>query len=372
MYLVGVIIVIVMLAAVILFLSAFLFVRKVIKVSLHPGRNKLRNYFSDRFLKIIMDGREPDYNSIRRSFSAMLKRSRFSGKYSRRMKTVAARGVLISIAQQITGEELERTRNIFKSLGFVRGAVNDLRDSRWWERARAIRELQIMKCNSALDALFPLLSDPDEDIRLLAFEASLDISGPEAIPLMIGAFPKISLWSAINLSHNMLAKKTFAGDLLMPLLNISEKSVRGFAIQMLGMFEWIPAVGELIRIAGGSDLEDSVYALLSLTAIGDSRTYQAAIKAAGSSYWQIRVCAALLLGRLGDESAVPTLIKMLHDPNHIVQRHAASALSKLGTEGKQALDFAAADKTFDVWEVALEILHEQKLGITPPELVYQW
>lgn len=372
MQLVVIIIVIVMLAAIILFLSVFLFVRKVVKVSLHEGRTELRDYFAGKFMKIIMDEKEPDLSSIERSFSVMMKRSRFSGRYSKRMKMVAARKVLLSIAQQITGEELERTRKIFKSLGFVKMAVNDLKDRRWWERARAIRELQIMKCDSALDALFPLLSDPDEDVRLLAFETGLDIGGEAAIPLMIGAFPRISLWSAINLSNDMLSKKKFAGDLLMPLLNVPDRSIRRFAIQMLGMFEWIPAVGELVKIAGGRDPEESAYALLSLTAIGDPRAFQAASKAAESSDGRVRACAALLLGRLGNESAVPALMKMLHDTNHIVQRHAASALSRFGDAGKQALDFAAGDRNFSVREAALEIVDEKKLGIVRPELLYQW
>ncbi|MGC8595591.1 MAG: HEAT repeat domain-containing protein [Candidatus Kryptoniota bacterium] len=363
---------IVALVATVVFLSAFLFLRKVMGLGKFRASNKLKDYYSAEFLQIIFSDTEPDYRSIVENFKALIKDRIPFGAYGRKRHYAVAQEVLLSLAQEIKGEELERVRRLYKELGFVKNSIRKLRDQRWWKRAEAVRELEVMKCESALDFLFPLLSDQNEEVRALAFEAGIEIGGTDVLPILIEAIPKISLWLALNLSGIIKSKKEDAGSLLMPLLKVRETTVRKFTIQMLGMLEWIPATDILIQIANGNDLQEAAYALMALASIGDQRAFPVGMKAILNPHWQIRACAAQLLGRLGDERAVPILLDRLSDESYSVRLNSAWALANCGQFGIAALSHVVSSKIGRAVEVAAEVLDEIKLGNSGPEVAFQW
>ena len=326
-------------------------------------------YYFGELLTLLLGSEEVDLQRAAAAFQERLKRK---WNFSTSGSSHAARSAFMKLAKELSGEELDNVRKLYSMVGLHHKAMKELRDYRWWKRSAAVSELRTMRNLESLEDILLLLSDADEMLKVQAFEAGLDIGGFEILPFMIESLPEITLLTAMGLETIILAQDGHAADFIMPILNIKGDNSRKFAIQMLGILRWIPAVPTLIQITTGEKADESVYALLSLSAIGDPRAVHAGLKALTSKSWQIRACGILLLGELGDPQGLPLLAAMLGDSSREVRLHAGYALTKFGKEGLSILSKATNSDLPGTRAAATEVMDNFNIGIAQRVLEFQW
>ncbi len=324
-----------MISTIVIITVAFLLVHKIISWNAIKPNEALHNFFAERFSIALATNAE--VGDVRKSFVSMLKSSRNLGVYRQKKKRMVARKVLRTMSSSVVGENKEWLLNVYESMGFADDAVRELKDRRWWKRADAIRELQIMRYKKAAGNLSRLLRDKHGEVKLLASEGLIEITGISSLAAIEKYLGNLSRWSAINLSRAILENKNGSADYLIHLFDHRDSSVRLFAIQLIGIVQAVKAVPRLLEIVeAGSSLE-KIAGLQALGIIGDERAVPQCRLNLKSEVLGIRAMAAAVLGRFGDSDFIVDLAELLDDKALEVRIAAAEALSRCGKEGLSAL-----------------------------------
>jgi len=338
-----------------------LVIRKIIASRSIKSNERLYDFFADRFSYVLALGEDIPLGAIRKSFLEMVRKSRGTGRYSRQRKREIARRVILNMSDEIIGENRERLSQIYDALGFADDAIKELKDKRWWRQADAIRELQTMHSTKAVGSIITLLSDKSEEVRLLAFEAVVEIDGVSSLPILVDLLRDLTRWTAINLSRIILEYKNEAAPYILSLVKHKDRSVELFAIQMLGIIRWVNAVPSLIEIAEKGMTQEVVEAIHALGSIGDERAIPVCVSKLASRNSEVRAAAASALGKFGAPSSVESLIPLLDDKAVDVRLSAAEAISRCGERGMSALETAFLNGTENVAAAARYILDEVDL-----------
>jgi HEAT repeat protein len=310
---------------------AFLFVHKILAWKSIKPNEALYGFFAERFSMALAMNAE--VGSIKKSFAGMLKKSVGQGFYSRRKKREVARRVLQSMAGDIVGENRDWLSKVHDALGFADDAIKELKDLRWWRRADAVRELQTMRCHKAADHLINLLEDKNPDVKLLAFEAYIEIEGISSLSIIVDFLGNLTRWGAINLSRAILENKIESAKYLLTLVNHRDITVRLFAIEMTGMVQALNVVPSLLEIAEKGNPLEVRAAIQAFGSIGDERAVPLCLSNLKNNDPSIRAAAASVLGKFGVPDFVDSLVPLLDDEVLEVRIAAGQAISKCGKEG---------------------------------------
>ncbi len=357
------------LISIVIALSLFVLTRKIARWFLSEYDSRLSNSLATEFYTLILADTEMSADEIRRHCGA-LRRNR--GFFKRKRTIRVGKSVLLKLVKEISGEELERARDLYRIMGCASLAVIELRDHRWWKRADAVSELGAMKVKESLDQVLELVSDKDETVRIKALEAGLEIGGPEILPVMIEALPEVTLWTIMNLAKILDPHLRESDSMILSLLNSKKKDLRKFAIIMLGLTKSVSSVPQLVNIASSGDKDEAAYALQALSFIEDPRAIPAALQALDTGTPEVKTKATLLLGQLGETDAVPSISPLLSDTDAAVRISAAHALARLGESGLSILMISALENGTPAQRASMQVLDELKIGVDERTADFQW
>ncbi|GAB4567134.1 MAG: HEAT repeat domain-containing protein [Anaerolineales bacterium] len=177
------------------------------------------------------------------------------------------------------------------------------------------------------------LDDTKIEVRQAAVKALGDSKDPAAIPFLMEALRDSFWWFEREQSVNILlnAIEGMGDAVVEPLIEAlgdREKTVRKFAIMILGRLRDIRAIEELGMAVYDLHHEVSQAAAEALAAFG-APAVDVLAEALIHPEATVREHAILGLGRIRDERVAPLLIEMLGDPDRDVKRQAIQSLGDL-------------------------------------------
>lgn len=257
--------------------------------------------------------------------------------FSRRSHRRALKRVLLGMSRELVGETRARLTQTFQILGFVEEELRDLARRRWWIRAKACRNLALMRAEEATSDLIMLLDDDEEDVRTEAAMALVNIAGVKALDPLFTNLHRVSVWMSIQLSKAILAMGSPAVPALIDSLKSDYTSVKAFSVEMLGEIGDISACAPLIDLAGSATTELRCKALLAIGNLGDEAGRTVLLDHLSSDDERIRVAAARGLGYLASPETATSLKEHLLNDTIRVRLEAGRSLSRIDTAGEATL-----------------------------------
>lgn len=173
----------------------------------------------------------------------------------------------------------------------------------------------------------PFLSDPDPGVQVRACGAVGEIRRLEEYL----AHPQQEVRRA---ALDGLARRNArdAGPRVVPLLQDTDRFVRGRALQTLEHLDYLPAIPSLPALLDDPDGTTRGWASLALRGLGAAEACPDLRRLLPHSRMETRRAALQLLEEFDDREAVPAILPLLRDPDPSVRRNAVEALAHLGAE----------------------------------------
>lgn len=263
--------------------------------------------------------------------------------FSRRAHRKALKRVMLGMSHELVGETRARLSLTFQIFGFVKDELRDIASRRWWIRAKACRNLALMRAEDATSDLIMLLTDNEEDVRTEAAMALVNIAGVKALDPLFTNLQRVSVWMAIQLSKAILAMGSAAVPALIESLKSEHESVKSFSIEMLGEIRDIRACVPLIELAQIAGVDLGCKALISLGKLGDEAGKETLLEHISSDDERLRISAARGLGFLASPETAPALTQHLLDDTVRVRIEAGKALERIDAAGHTFLTQAYAE-----------------------------
>ena len=251
--------------------------------------------------------------------------------------------ILLDHVSRVRGIEHDRLCRALDELGFVDRFLENLRGSRWWERALAAENLGLASAARATAPLSATLLDDVAEVRLRAAKALGLVGGRAAVLPLVNALTEPNRWSTIRIADILTGMGGEVVKELMdayPSLNAHAKLA---ALDILGRIHSLEAVPWLLTRLDDPDANVRARAAHAIGAIGVVDAAPELRKALDDTAWPVRAMAAKALGRARDLEAIPALCVALRDREWWVRANAAEALKLAGPPGLEALEWMLQD-----------------------------
>jgi HEAT repeat protein len=348
-----------------------LIAQKVTYRSKTARKVKLDEYYQQKIDPILLEDFPPDSldpNSLpfrqnaKRVCEPLKVELNARGRMSRRQHQAALKRVMLGMSRELVGETRARLSLAFLIFGLVDEEMRDLASRRWWVRAKACRNLALMRAEDATADLVMLLSDDEEDVRIEAAMALVTIAGAKALRPLLTNLRKISVWMSIQLSKVVLAMGSAAVPELIEALKSDFPSIKGFSVEMLGEIGDISACAPLVdfaRITESNDLRCK--ALRAIGDLGDEAGKEVLLDYLADDDEAIRVSAAQGLGSLASPETAPFLKDHLLHDSISVRLAAGNSLKRIDGAGEDFFIGAYGEADTVTKRIILQFLEE--LGV---------
>jgi hypothetical protein len=345
-----------------------LFINKVVELRQARSREKLYKLYSKMFADLLLQPVEqeegkPSGGSILDQYEDLLASVKNGLEWStparKRMHRSAIRRVLIDFAGDLVGESMERLLYFFYSLEFVQEELELLQSGKWWVRARAARDLGLLRAKKATAALALALEDEHPDVRNEAMQSLMKLLGVEALGTILKTAKNISQWTSLELSVIVKESEEEALPFLIEALEYSDQSVVLFAIEILAETGFVTAVDPLMKVARTyPNIVVRARAIEALGRLGDQRAEKLLHDFLRNPYPQLRASATKALERIGSPASIALLAERLHSGSLPERVSAARALARSGEAGLLKLRDAALGSDKQQRGIALHVLEE--------------
>jgi HEAT repeat protein len=272
--------------------------------------------------------------------------------------------MLLQLALDLRGEELERVAELADELGLVRGERRRLRGLRATERTEAAKNLGLLRARAALPALLRLIErDRRRSVRLACAWAVGEIGGAEAVRGLLAMLDDPEPGVVRRVQEVLLdTAPDAAGEIVRHAQGTESAAARRAAVELLGALRDPLASELLLELVDTPDPELRTKVTKAAAAIGDPRFHDAFCQLLSDPVWSVRCQAATGLGAISAVDAIEALREAMADPVWWVRFNAASAPAELGPPGRAALAEATTDKDSPRAEVARYVLEHTGLA----------
>jgi len=352
-----------------------LFINKVVEVRQTRSREKLYQLYSGMFADLLLKPVELTPGNLRggsildqyEDLIAPVKNGlEWSTPARKRLHRSAIRRVLVDFANDLVGESMDRLLYFFYSLEFVREELELLQSNKWWVRARAARDLGLLRAKKGTTALTIALEDEHPDVRNESMQSLVKLVGVEALGTILKTAKNISQWTSLELSMIVKESEEQAFPYLVDALEYSDQSVVLFAIEILAETGFVTAVEPLIRVVKMyPNVLVRARAAEALGRLGDQRAESHLHDLLKNPYPQLRASATRALERIGSPASVQLLTERMQFGPVAERLSAARAIARSGESGLEKLREAAAGSDELQKGIALHVLEEVE-GVEVP------
>lgn len=325
-------------------------------ITTHAALNKyLFSEMSEKDVTGVADSTSKRLELLLRNVSFELDIKTNSNNNARRR---SLKRVMLMLTSEVIGETRFRLTLAFEYFDFFPETIKEMKDSRWWERAKGCKNAGLMMNESALPFLERCLDDENDDVRIEAAQAMLDIGGVEALSPLLMRLKEMSPWMQVRISKSIFGFGEHAVSHLVQAMRSPYPKIQGFCVELLGMLGDVKAVPTLLEYIDYTVPEVKHKSLIALGKIGDSRSIPIIQRFLHSSDEQLRVDASKAAGNLSSPLLASELHSMLVKDTMNVKLAAGEALSRSGELGIKSLQYAVNLHDENVRMVALQFLHE--------------
>lgn len=271
--------------------------------------------------------------------------------------------MMLQLALDLRGEELERIAALAEEIGLARSERRRLRSLSATTRAEAAKNLRLLHVRDALPQLLRLIQkDRHRSVRLASAWAAGEIGGSEAIRGLLEMLDDPAPGVVRRIQEVLLDTAPHAAAEVVRHTRASENpAVRRAGVELLGALRDPEASELLLELVGADDREIRTKAVKAAAAIGDPRFSDVFRELLRDGAWSVRCQAATGLGAIGAVDSVAELSAAMADPVWWVRFNAASSLAELGDPGRAALAEATTEEDAR-GQVASYVL--QRTGLT--------
>ncbi len=229
-----------------------------------------------------------------------------------------------------------------------------------WRRLAALRILSLAGSAAALPELAHALADNDPEVVGGAVAVLGTRSDRESAELLVAAL-RDGRYSRSRVAAQLDAFPIPVGDLLRPLLEDADPSIRQWSATLLGRYHDAEIELELATLIVDEDPQVRAAVVKSLTRNGSRFAAPAAVTSLSDPVWFVRIHAVRALGDLGRVEQAPEVVALLADPQWWVRTAAKESLQELGKGVVPAILPALKSEDGFVRDGAAEVL--QNLGV---------
>lgn len=246
--------------------------------------------------------------------------------------------------------QIDAIGDAMKASALVPRLTAALRSRRPTTRARAALLLTRPGTASVVDAIVPLLGDPDPDVRLVACSGLARAATPHAAEVLIWALVARLLpperiierlgapWAVETILLTLEKGPSPVPDALAGIAPSGrEVELDASLARALGVAHDPRGAPALAALLHRGSIEVRISAARALGRVGEPACLPALIEALGSEAWPVRAQAAKSLGALAAAEALAPLEACLSDRAWWVRANAARSLRELGEPGIEAL-----------------------------------
>jgi len=345
-----------------------LFINKVVEVRQTRRREKLYQLYSGMFADLLLKPVELKPGNSRsgsiidqyEDLIAPVKNGlEWSTPTRKRLHRSAIRRVLVDFANDLVGESMDRLLYFFYTLEFVNEELELLQSNKWWVRARAARDLGLLRAKKGTAALTMALEDEHPDVRNEAMQSLMKLIGVEALGTILKTAKNISKWTSLELSMIVKESEEQAFPYLVDALEYSDQSVVLFAIEILAETGFVTAVEPLIRVVRMyPNVLVRAKAAEALGRLGDQRAESLLHDLLKNPYPQLRASATRALERIGSPASIQLLTERMQSGAMAERLSAARAIARSGESGLEKLREAATGSDTFQKGIALHVLEE--------------
>ncbi|HTX20193.1 MAG TPA: HEAT repeat domain-containing protein [Bacteroidota bacterium] len=317
-----------------------LLVRKTLERRREYQRSRLHDFYAHKLNALLQaDLEEASASTGERERLLVNLREEITrpSRYSKGVRRETLLDIMIDSARNLLGDSRSALERVFSDLGFVDEELRNLSSRHWWVRVKACRALSFMRPKVAVEPLITLLDDKDEDVRVEAAMALVDVAGVDALGPILKHLRFISPWMSLHLSKAILEIGLPAVQDLIDGLASDAPTVRSFCTEMLGSLGDVRAVAPLMIFARYAEAPLRCRALKALGVLGDDSSISLIMVNCSHEDEEVRRSAAGALGRFDTPLAVPFLRDLLLHDTVNVRLAAAEALARLGKAGRETL-----------------------------------
>jgi HEAT repeat protein len=256
----------------------------------------------------------------------------------RRTWTVVEPAV-VDLLGKVRGEGREALVALLVARGVHERALRGARARSAVRRGRAAELLGALGTSEAVEALVALLDDPDEEVRLVAARALGRAEDPAAAEALVRSLGGSRAVPQRVVARSLARLGSGAEPALVAALGSADVLTRAVAADILGLVGAVgsvPVLAAAVRDPEGGEVR--IRAARALGRLGLSGGAPPLLEAvAEDNPPALRAVAARALGDVGDATATVVLTSLLGDADHQVAQNAATALSRCGATGVQAL-----------------------------------
>ncbi|MEX2117787.1 MAG: HEAT repeat domain-containing protein [Bacteroidota bacterium] len=352
-----------------------LFINKLVEVRQTRNREKLYQLYSGMFADLLMQPVEAmsgnqSRGSVLDQYEDLIAPVKNGLEWSTPARKKLHRGVirriLIDFANDLAGDSMDRLLYFFYSLEFVKDELELLQSNKWWVRARAARDLGLLRAKKATTALTIALEDEHPDVRNEAMQSLIKLVGVVALGTILKSAKNISQWTSLELSLIVKESEEEAFPYLVQALGYSDQSVVLFTIEMLAETGFVTAVAPLMQVVKTyPNVLVRAKAAEALGRLGDQRAETLLHELLKNPYPQLRASATRALERIGSPDSTPLLLERMQSGPVAERLSAARAMARSGESGLQKLREAAEGTDTLQNGIALHVLEEVE-GVEVP------
>jgi hypothetical protein len=250
--------------------------------------------------------------------------------------------LLLAVLRPTRGAVMPSVLAAANALALPQRWAREVRDRRWWVRARGVRALAAVQHDTALETAVEALDDAHEEVRAAAVDALGRIGDARGVTVLIRRLHDDTRHQRARVVD---ALKLLGPAIVPALTEYAQTRPDHVAstIDVLGMIGATAAIDDFLGWSGDADPRVRAAAMRALGSIGlDDRSFYYALRGLEDVDAGVRAMAARALGRSGRGAAAGYLGPRLTDEWEVAAQ-AATGLRRLGGTGRTELDrFATA------------------------------
>ena len=244
---------------------------------------------------------------------------------------------LVTSSNDLAGVAAENLSKLYKQLKLHEDSEKNLRNSRWHEKARAIRQLAIMRVDELAPTLYNLTNHKNEHIRMEAQTSIVKFRGFEGLTFLNSIKYPITEWHQLNLLKELsnLPAEDFKG--IENWLKSSNDTVIIFALKLCASYHQFNQYDRIVECLKHVNPKVRLQAINCLKEIYEDTT---SLQLINIYAWEPKTHQLAILKALKEIAApdsISFLEKQLTSEDNQIVIAATRAIYNCGTEGQDVL-----------------------------------
>lgn len=318
-------------------------------------RIKLEERYSLLLTGIIFDEQDEEFEGKRQKLITYFRKNYIKSRFSKEI----LRKQLLLLYRSFSGPSQEILKGLYFELDLHKGALAQLKDTDWSEKASAVRELGQMDYEKARGKILKLTLHENKVLRMEAQVAMLSLNDDEPFGFLVHATNEITEWQQLTLEEKAKRLDLKKIPNFSKWFGLKNQSVVQFCVKMTvayNQFESADAIVALLHSNNEKVVKEAVKAVGTML-ISEAQSILLEIYPSVSP--EIKDEIIIALGKIGGEDGITFLEELLFTAEHEFALKAGKSLYTIGFEADAILQKALQSDQQQVAAIALHVMDER-------------